>query len=67
MTAISASAFNLGVAAGSALGGQAVTAGSSLGDLPWISALMTVTTAGLAAAARRRRVQPHTPMTCCVQ
>ncbi|MEU1365213.1 hypothetical protein ABZ454_03665 [Streptomyces sp. NPDC005803] len=33
VTAISASAFNLGVAVGSPLGGRAVTAGSLLGDL----------------------------------
>ncbi|WP_326667473.1 MFS transporter [Streptomyces sp. NBC_01257] len=64
-TAVSASAFNLGVAAGSTLGGQAVTAGSSLDDLPWIGALVTLAAVGLAAtAARRRHAQPRTPLTC---
>ncbi|WP_405668136.1 MFS transporter [Streptomyces sp. NBC_01166] len=67
VTAVSASAFNLGVAAGSTLGGQAVTAGSSLGDLPWIGALVTLAAVGLAAtAARRGRTQPRTPMTCSI-
>ncbi|MEU3370310.1 hypothetical protein ABZ734_07440 [Streptomyces sp. NPDC006660] len=68
VTAVSASSFNLGVAAGSTLGGQAVTAGSSLDDLPWIGALVTLAAVGLAATAtRQRRGQPRTPMTCSVQ
>ncbi|MCX5328641.1 MULTISPECIES: MFS transporter [unclassified Streptomyces] len=67
VTAVSASAFNLGVAADSTLGGRAVTAGSSLDDLPWISALVTLAAVGLAAtAAQRRRAQPRTPMTCSI-
>ncbi|WP_405697279.1 MFS transporter [Streptomyces sp. NBC_01185] len=67
VTAVSASAFNLGVAAGSTLGGQAVTVGSSLGDLPWIGALVTLAAFGLAVtAARQRRAQPRTPMTCSI-
>ncbi|WP_169314136.1 hypothetical protein [Streptomyces piniterrae] len=40
VTAISASAFNLGVAGGSQLGRQALTFGLTLTDLPWIGALL---------------------------
>ncbi|MFC9792883.1 MFS transporter [Streptomyces sp. NPDC127584] len=61
VTAVSASAFNLGVAAGSTLGGQAVTAGSSLDDLPWIGALVTLAAVGLAATAARGAALSHAP------
>ncbi|MER7006236.1 MFS transporter [Dactylosporangium sp. NPDC000555] len=54
LTAISASAFNLGVAGGSLLGGQALTAGLSLHDLPWVGALVAGGAVLLAAEAARR-------------
>jgi MFS transporter, DHA1 family, inner membrane transport protein len=54
VTAISASAFNLGIASGSQLGGQALTAGLALHDLPWIGALVAAGAALLAVAATRR-------------
>jgi DHA1 family inner membrane transport protein len=54
VTAISASAFNLGVAGGSRLGGQALTAGLTLPDLPWIGALLAGGGVLLAAAAAYR-------------
>jgi DHA1 family inner membrane transport protein len=54
VTAISASTFNLGVAGGSRLGGQALTAGLTLPDLPWIGALLAGGGVLLAAAAAYR-------------
>ncbi|TDD12137.1 MFS transporter [Nonomuraea deserti] len=54
VTAISASAFNLGVAAGSQLGGRALTTGLTLHDLPWVGALVAGAAMLLATAAARR-------------
>ncbi|MEU6511261.1 MFS transporter [Streptomyces sp. NPDC046942] len=50
VTAISASAFNLGVAGGSQLGGHALTSGLTLTDLPWIGALLAGGAVLIAAA-----------------
>lgn len=61
VTAISASAFNLGVAGGSQLGGQALTTGLTLHDLPWTGALVAGGAVLLAAAAARR--SPTTTVT----
>ncbi|WP_053048850.1 MFS transporter [Streptomyces antioxidans] len=58
VTAISASAFNLGVASGSQLGGHALTTGLTLPDLPWIGALLAGAAALIAAAAARRHRTP---------
>jgi MFS transporter, DHA1 family, inner membrane transport protein len=54
VTAISASAFNLGIAGGSQLGGQALTSGLALHDLPWAGALVAGGAVLLAAEAARR-------------
>ncbi|MFE0335517.1 MFS transporter [Streptomyces sp. NPDC058955] len=53
VTAISASAFNLGVAGGSQLGGHALTAGLTLTDLPWIGGLLAGGAVLIAAATAR--------------
>ncbi|MER5478640.1 MFS transporter [Streptomyces sp. NPDC002734] len=50
VTAISASAFNLGVAGGSQLGGYALTTGLALTDLPWTGALLAAGAVLIAAA-----------------
>ncbi|MFG3014010.1 MFS transporter [Streptomyces cinerochromogenes] len=64
VTAISASAFNLGVAGGSQLGGQALTTGLLLHDLPWVAALAAAGAVPLAAAtARRTRITAATAAT----
>ncbi|MEV1006837.1 MFS transporter [Streptomyces sp. NPDC049881] len=60
VTAISASAFNLGVAGGSQLGARSLDAGRGLADLPWIGALLACGAVLLAAAtARRHRAVPQ--------
>ncbi|MGW2485687.1 MFS transporter [Streptomyces sp. NPDC001606] len=60
VTAISASAFNLGVAGGSHLGGHALTAGLGLTDLPWIGALLVGGAVLVAAATvRHHRTSRH--------
>jgi len=55
VTAVGASAFNLGVAAGSKLGGQALDAGFGSADLTWIGALVAVAAVPLAARAALHR------------
>ncbi|MEU5127633.1 MFS transporter [Streptomyces mobaraensis] len=52
ITAVTASAFNLGTAGGSALGGQALGSGLGLHDLPWLGALVVTAAAALAAFTR---------------
>ncbi|MFI8320041.1 MFS transporter [Streptomyces sp. NPDC085529] len=54
VTAISASAFNLGVAGGSQLGGHALTAGLTMTDLPWLGALLAGGAVIIAAVTARR-------------
>ncbi len=49
ITAVTASAFNLGTAGGSALGGQALGSGLGLHDLPWLGALVVTAAATLTA------------------
>ncbi|MFF0572584.1 MFS transporter [Streptosporangium saharense] len=59
VTAISASAFNLGVAGGSHLGGHALTTGLTLRDLPWLGALVAAGAVLLAVTtAHRSRTTP---------
>ncbi|MGI5338083.1 MFS transporter [Streptomyces sp. CA-181903] len=52
ITAVTASAFNLGTAGGSALGGQALGSGLGLDDLPWLGGLVVTAAAVLAAFTR---------------
>ncbi|MEU5239495.1 MFS transporter [Streptomyces lydicus] len=56
VTAISASAFNLGVAGGSQLGGYALTTGLTLTDLPWTGALLAAGAVLIAAATARNHL-----------
>jgi DHA1 family inner membrane transport protein len=51
VTAVSASAFNLGVAGGSKLGGQALDVGFGFADLTWIGALVALAALPLTARA----------------
>ncbi|GAA0930754.1 MFS transporter [Nonomuraea longicatena] len=57
VTAIGASAFNLGIAGGSQLGGQALTVGLALHDLPWAGALVAGGAVLLAAVPLFSRVR----------
>jgi DHA1 family inner membrane transport protein len=57
ITAVAASAINLGIAGGAAIGGQALTAGVALSGLGWLGAggtVVAVLTAALTARHRRR-------------
>jgi MFS transporter, DHA1 family, inner membrane transport protein len=56
VTAISASAFNLGIAGGSQLGGEALTNGLPLTDLPWVGALLAAGALLIAAATARHHL-----------
>ncbi|WP_424642532.1 MFS transporter [Embleya sp. AB8] len=62
VTAVSASAFNLGIASGASIGGRSLDSGLELSDLAWLGALVTLAALlpALAAAARSRYPQ-HTP------
>ncbi|MGK5639579.1 MFS transporter [Streptomyces sp. URMC 126] len=60
ITAVTASAFNLGTAGGSALGGQALGSGLALDDLAWLGGLL-VTAAAVLAAVRPGRVPSRAP------
>ncbi|SHF93781.1 MFS transporter, DHA1 family, inner membrane transport protein [Streptoalloteichus hindustanus] len=60
VTAVAASAINLGIAGGSKLGGAALDAGSSLADLTWIGALVALLSVPLAAYTASRRATPTT-------
>ncbi|MEV0277647.1 MFS transporter [Streptomyces sp. NPDC050610] len=55
VTAIGASAFNLGVAGGSKLGGEALGTGFGLGDLAWLGGLVALAALPLAVRTALRR------------
>ncbi|NUU25219.1 MAG: MFS transporter, partial [Streptomycetaceae bacterium] len=70
VTAVSASAFNLGIAGGALLGGRALDAGLGLPDLAWLgaavalTALIPVLAPAVARPARTTDPPGGTPRNC---